>query len=149
MTESNTAAISNRLHRDGLAVTEVVVAASLLATGMAIILPMVVRSNRLRHNTNTKMMVIDALSSQVERLTHLESADREDAIADIEAPEHIIAALPSAKLTAKIVDDNDGKRIIVALDWDRIGDPPPVSLVAWIDAFPEAVSPESQRSDNE
>ncbi len=116
----------------GFAMTEVVVAASLLMTGMAIVVPMILRGHRLQRETELQTTVIDELSSQLERLTHLDRTRRIDSLGELRIAEHLANSLPSAQLDAKVIDDQQGERIVVSLDWQRLGDPPPVSLVGWI-----------------
>jgi len=125
--------------------TEVVVAASLLMTGMAIVVPMILRCGRLRQQTHMESMVVDELSSQVERLTHLDETRRDDAIGELRVPKYLDSLLGTSSIEAQVIDDIEGRRVVVGIDWKRIGDPPPVTLVGWIDASPGEVPGERNR----
>ena len=119
--------------RGGATVTELVVSASLLVTGMAVVAPLAVQSSRLWQDTRVHYMVIDELSGQLERLIHLDPIRREQAMESLQPSDHIKSTLPSAEIEARVVRDGRGLRIVVSLDWDRLGDPKPVSLVGWLD----------------
>jgi hypothetical protein len=100
---------------------------------MAVVAPLVVQSSRLWQDTRRHYMVIDELSGQLERLIHLDPNRREQAMETLQPSDHIKSTLPSAEIEARVVRDGSGVRIVVSLDWDRLGDPNPVSLVGWLD----------------
>jgi len=133
------ALINTSPKRIGFAMTEVIVAASLLMTGMTIVVPMILRGNRLHQETRIESMVIDELSSQIERLTGLDETEREKAISELRVPDYLDSVLLSSSIDTQVIDDIDGIRVVVRLNWKRIGNPPPVRLVGWIDPSPGEV----------
>ena len=124
---------SKRIHRHGITVTELVVSASLLVSAMAVVAPLAIQSTRIWQDTRKNQMVIDELSGQLERLIHLDPVRRREAIESLRPSDHVRSTLPSAEIEAHVVRDGSGVRIVVSLDWDRLGDPKPVSLVGWLD----------------
>lgn len=42
--------------------------------------------------------------------------------------------LPAVELTARIIEDELGRRVRLSLDWDRPHDPPPMTLDVWFNA---------------
>ena len=134
------------LRRRGVTLTELVVSASLLLSAMAIVAPLAVRSTQLWQDTRRQHLVIDELSGQLERLIHLDPIRRDQAIASLQPSDYIQSTLPSAELEAKVIRDESGARIVVSLDWDRLGDPQPVSLVGWLDPISDKQQAEEVNS---
>lgn len=120
-------------NRNGSTLTELVVGAALTVTAMSVIAPLAIRCGRMRQETRHQLLVMDELSNQLERLTSIPAQQRDAALAELTPSESLKSALPSAELTAEPIRDSQGERIVLSLDWDRLGDPPPVSLVGWID----------------
>lgn len=144
---------SNRIDRRrqqtrlGFATTELVIAASLLITGIALIGPMLRSANQLSNDSKVQAMVIDELSSQIERLSQLDDEQRRTAIKSLTLPDHLAARLSSAEMKASEIADDDGRRLIVSIQWSRIGDPPPIVLVGWISP-PLSVDSEESTEDS-
>ena len=122
--------------RNGTTLTEMIVAATLMASTMAIVAPLTVRTGRLWQDSRRHQLVMDELSNELERLTTLTPPQRERAIAELAPPDHLQASLPSATLTAETICDADGTRLLLSMNWDRPGKPKPVTLVGWLDPMP-------------
>lgn len=137
-----------RPHRGGSTVTELVVCAAILTSAMGVITPLLFQSGRLWQDTRRYQMAMDELSAQLDRLIHLDSNRRQQAIENLQPSEHIKLALPAATMNAEIVRDESGTRLKVHLNWDRPGDPAPISLVGWLDPMtdPSRAVPRGQTS---
>ena len=139
---SKTAGTLRRAARhDGFTVTELLVAATLLIAIMPVVASLTVRSGRLWQDFRHYRLAIDELSNHLERLISLDASEVATAIDELSPSSHIRAALPNPVLSAEVLTDQDGTRLILQLAWDRIGKSPPVVLVGWTDGLP--TSPES------
>ncbi|TWU28055.1 type II secretion system protein [Bythopirellula polymerisocia] len=118
--------------RHGSTMTELLVAATLLIGAMAFIGPLSVRSGRLRQDTRHYQSALEEVSNQLERLTTLEGDERTTALAELAPSQAAQSSLPNPQLSAETIDDADGLRIALQIQWDRLGKPKPLSLVAWI-----------------
>ncbi len=122
--------------RNGTTLTEMIVAATLMASTMAIVAPLTVRTDRLWQDSRRHQLVMDELSNEFERLATLAPLQRERAIAELAPSDHLQASLPSATLTAETIRDADGTRLLLSMNWDRTGKPKPITLVGWLDSMP-------------
>jgi hypothetical protein len=127
---------SKLTHRNAFTLTELVVAAALMVSVMAVIAPLTVHSARLLQDTRHQQLVMDELSNELERLTMLAPDERDKAIAELVPSEHVRWMLPSAEITAETVRDEDGVRLVLSLNWDRPGRPRPITFVGWLDSTP-------------
>lgn len=122
--------------RSGTTLTEMIVAATLMASTMAIVAPLTVRTGRLWQDSRRHQLVMDELSNELERLTRLPAEQRKRAIADLTPPDYLQTSLPSATFAAETIRDGDGTRLLLSMNWDRPGKPKPVTLVGWLDSMP-------------
>ncbi len=119
----------------GFTMTEVVVAATLLVSTIGVIAPLTVQCGRLLQTTRHHYLVLDELSNQFQRLCHLDDGPLTAAIGSITPSEHLVEALPAVWIRGETVRDQDGARLILSLNWDRVGDPPPLQMVGWLDSI--------------
>ena len=125
-------------HRRGYAMTELVVAATLLIGILSFVAPLAVRSGRLWQDSRHHRLALDELSNQLERLTSLDEKERDAALAELSVSPQVSTRLPNPVIEAHTIDDSDGARLVLQLQWDRVGPAKPVTLVAWIDPLPKA-----------
>ncbi len=116
--------------------TDLVVAATLLVGIMSFVAPLAVRSGRLWQDSRHYRLALDELSNQLERLTSLNENERDAALTELSVSPQVRARLPNPVLEAHAIDDTDGARLVLQLQWDRVGPAKPVTLVAWIDPLP-------------
>jgi hypothetical protein len=124
-------------------ITELVVAAGLLMTAVAVVTPLAVKGGRLWLDSRHYRLAVDEVSNQLERLTALNATDRSAAIASLEPSPQAQRALPRPVLTAETLADEYGERLVVSLNWARPRGSKPVSLVGWIP--PENIRAEEER----
>lgn len=127
---------TTKIRRCGTTMTELVVAATLMVSTMAIVAPLTVRTGRLWQDIRHHQLAMDELSSELERLVSLTSEQREQAIADLVPTDDLQASLPSPTLSAETIRDADGTRLRLSMNWTRAGKPKPVTLVGWLDSLP-------------
>jgi len=119
--------------RNGLVLLETVVAAVLVLAMLSVAAPIVIRSARIWKQTRHYQFAGDELSGQMDRLIAMPTDARTKALEELSVSPEIHDVLHRATLDGKLVADADGKRIELSINWERIGDPTPITLVAWID----------------
>lgn len=122
--------------RRGFSLLELIVAATLLVSALGIVAPLAARTGRLWQDSRRHQLALDELTNQLERLTTLDAATLKTALAELTPSEPVRATLPNAALTAETFDDADGRRLALSLQWDRVGNPPPLTLIAWLEPLP-------------
>lgn len=116
---------------------EMVVASGLLVSVMAIMAPLAVRTSRLWQDSRRQQIALQELTTEIERLTALDSAARADAMQSLSPSESLISAAPNVVIKAETVVDNEGTRIVLTLDWNELDYPrAPMRLVGWLDPLP-------------
>ncbi|MDZ4849603.1 MAG: hypothetical protein SGI77_09930 [Pirellulaceae bacterium] len=118
--------------RSGTTIAELIVACSLLVTGMTLIAGGAVQSHRLRQDTRHYQLALDEVANQLERLVTMTSDERNAAIQNLRPSEWLESILVNPEISAETIDDEDGERVMVNLQWNRRGQAIPISLVGWI-----------------
>ncbi len=131
-TKTHRLAHHQRSRRSGLTVVELLVSATLLIALISVVVPLSVRVGRLWQEARTYRLALNELNNQLEDLTVLSDSARTQALADWKPDESLSIALPDARLTGEVLDDEDGKRLRLSLDWRRPVQSQPLSLVGWI-----------------
>ena len=124
--------------RRGTTLLELLVAATLLVSVMSVVAPLAVRSGRLWQDSRHYQLALDELSNQLERLTSLDAAALEAALAELTPSQPVRDSLPNPVLSAETIDDAESRRLVLRLQWDRVGPAEPLTLVAWLDPLPMA-----------
>ncbi len=118
--------------RAGLAMVELLVSATLLIALISIVVPLAYRSSRLWQEARSYRLAVNELHNQLEDLTVMNDVEREQALKALKPDEQLQKALPGAHLSGEVIDDSDGKRLKLSLQWQRTGDAPPIVLIGWI-----------------
>ena len=126
--------------RRGGVLMEVLVAAGLVMTLLTVATPTVFHISRVWKHTRHVQLAHDELNAQLDRLVAMDDEARATAIDKLQVSPEIAAVLEDAALTCRRRDDASGDRLALSINWKRLGDPPPLTLVAWI--RPLAASPE-------
>lgn len=112
--------------------SEVLVAASLVACLAAIVAPLAFRMQRVHLDAVRYRIAVDELRNQADRLTAMSDEARRTAVDAAELSEFAKSKLPDAELTFQSIDDSDGAILMLALLWDRGGEAVPPRLVVWL-----------------
>lgn len=131
-------ASASRSTRRGFSMIELLVAATLLISALSVVAPLAVRSARLQQDSLHYQLALDELSNQLEQLTSLDSAALETALAELTPSQTVRDVFPNPVLSAETVSDDDGRRIVLQLQWDHVGPALPLTLIAWLE--PPAVT---------
>jgi hypothetical protein len=118
--------------RAGMTVSELLVSATLLLSLIAVIAPITVRAGRIWQESRTYQFALEELTNELEHLTSLSPEERQTALEQWQPTPSVSLRLPDAKLNARTLEDDDGERLVLTLDWDRIPGAPPLTLVGWI-----------------
>lgn len=124
--------LRRRARRRGLTIAELLISATLLIALVSVIVPLSVRVGRLWQESRTYRLALNELTNQLEDLTLLGDQERQLALANWKPDEQLSHALPDARLTGEVLDDEDGKRLRLSLDWRRQVESQPLSLIGWI-----------------
>lgn len=131
--------------RAAFALLEIMVAATLVLTGMVIIAKLSVASGRMWVQTRHERLAMEELSNQLEYLVALDADDLDLATQKISPADHVAKSLANVTILAKPVRDGDGSRIEMTIQWgDKLeslsaeeavlqGRLRRLSLVGWID----------------
>ena len=130
----------SQVNRRGFSLIELIVAATLLISAMSVVAPLAVRSARLQQDSQHYQLALDELSNQLEWLTSLDAEALETALAELTPSSTVRDVLPNPVLGAETIVDDDGRRLVLQLQWDRVGPALPLTLVAWLE--PPATPPE-------
>ena len=118
---------------------ETLIAALAVIVMLSIASPMIIRSARIWKQTRHHQFACDELSGQMDRLIAMSPENRAAALADLNVSPETEAVLYEAELTGRLEeDDADGAKIVLSINWRRIGDPPPIRLVGWINPISDS-----------
>ena len=138
-----------RNRRNALVLLETLIAAGVTLVMLSVAVPMVIRSARIWKQTRHQQVAADELSGQLDRLIAMPAEPRRQAIEQLTVSPAIAEVLHDATIEGTLINDDDGKRIELTLQWTRAGDPLPVKLVAWIDPLPTSSAESSSPDDAE
>jgi hypothetical protein len=127
--------------RTAVAMFDLVVAAVLTTTLVGTLTTSAIRSIRLMKDTRDQHLALEELSNQLERLIALEDDDRAKALETLVPSDEVKHTLIDAKLEAEVIEDKQGKRLLVSLNWERGGNATPKRLVGWIKVNAEDPTP--------
>jgi len=103
--------------RPAMALLEIIVAATLITTGLAVIAKLTIASGRMWMQTRHERLALEELSNQLELLVAMQRNDRDEAIANLTPSPHITSSLVGASLEADFLRDQDGSRIALTIRW--------------------------------
>ncbi len=127
--------------RAGSTVTELLVAGTLLLTTVAIVGRMTVQTQRIWIDIRHSQIAMDELDNQLDRLVALDLQALKSELPNLVASQPVRDVLANSQLAAKLIEDEDGQRIELSLNWDRALGARPITMVAWIEP-PSSVADE-------
>jgi type II secretory pathway pseudopilin PulG len=128
-------------HRPGTTLIELLVAIGVLSSLITITLPMCVKIMRVRQLHRQRLVAVEALANQMDRLTLLPASEAQRRTGQLTLPAHLAEQLDDASLQLAIVREAPATRLRLSLTWrDRMGNmTQPVTLTGWI--YPRDESP--------
>jgi hypothetical protein len=130
--------LDHRMHRSGLAQIEVVVAGVVLFALASLLPSLGYHLSRIHKESLQYQIAVQTLANELSRLRSLESQTSASELENLEVPSHVLKRLPKANLHAVVLRDELGTRVQMSLQWERVGNPPPVEMVAWLDTQPKS-----------
>ena len=111
---------------------EVIVSASLLLVAIGALSSMVPRLGNVWKATRNDQLATHELANQLEMLTAMPESQLSQALEHLQVSEDLTNCLQGAVLSHQLLDDENGRRIVLSIDWDRVADAKPISMVAWL-----------------
>ena len=120
--------------RKGGTLTEVLVAIGVLSTLMTVTLPMSIKLMRFRQVYRQRLLVVEELSNEMDRLTWQSPEQVHAEAGPLELPDELAQHLVDATLTLSLFDEESATRLQLSCSWqDRMGNTvPPVTLTGWV-----------------
>jgi len=118
--------------RDGLTFIELVVSAMLLITIMSFITSICLQTSLIWKDIGHHRAAVNELSNQLERLTRLTPDEARQALGSLQPSAVCSRTLNKPQLSAELIDDNLGLRVVMQIDWKRRNPGKPVELVGWM-----------------
>ena len=116
----------------GITTVELMVSAIVLLGIMSFVGSLTVRINGVWKDIVQRRVAVCELTNQLEHLTLSDEKKIEQKIDSLQPSVHCRNSLRNAKLSATIRDDQLGKRIVLAINWDRTHAGKPVELSGWL-----------------
>ncbi|TWU32984.1 pilus assembly FimT family protein [Novipirellula artificiosorum] len=125
--------------RSGSTLTELLVAATLVVTGMAVAAPLAVRSGQTWMQTREHQLALDELSNHLEHLVRLPVDELVTEVSKVTASDLVLGRLPEVIVQAEVLGESRQPCCIqVSIDWHRMGDPEPIRLTGWVETLDES-----------
>lgn len=99
---------------------------------MAILGQLQYQCHRLARSAHHQQLIVDELASHIERLETLDSVECREAVKQLHVSELLKSKLEEPTLEGEVIEDEDGSRVVLSLQWRRPIDAPPVKLVSWL-----------------
>ncbi len=119
--------------RRGSTVHELLAAGVLLIATTGTVATAAVHCQRLSKDGREYRLAVDELAMQMERLLTVETTQLPDAMENLQPSDSVSQSLKQVRLWAELIEDSSGQRIVIRLQWQRLGDPPPLMVVGWPD----------------
>lgn len=123
--------------RRGLTQVEVLVASTLLFVTIGLMSSLGYRLQRIASDAKHYQMGVHELANQLDRLTAIPRDELAGALEGLRVSELAAEGLTGAELQSHLVEDEWGTRLVLSLQWERVGDPLPLQMVGWIDTLPK------------
>jgi hypothetical protein len=111
---------------------EVLVAASLAIAVIAVLSSMVPRLGNVWKATRNNQLATHELANQLELLTSIPQSELSQVLENLQVSTDLKEALHNAVLRHRLIDDSSGRRIVLSIDWERVVDAKPITMVAWL-----------------
>lgn len=122
--------------RHAFTLLEVLVAATLFASGLALFAKLAVHHGRMWQQTRHERLAIEELTNQLDRLVALAPGPRATALERLDPSPAVAEVLVDAWLQVEAIDDADGNRLVLSIDWKRGYPAEPLTLVGWVESAP-------------
>ena len=111
---------------------EVFVSAALVLAAIGTLTSLVPRLGNVWRISRNAQLATHELANQLEVLTAIPETQLSQALEGLQVSPDLSNALPNAILRHQLLDDESGRRIVLFIEWDRVADAKPISMVAWL-----------------
>ena len=123
--------------RRGGTLVEFVVACSLLASLMLLLVPSAIRIGRVQRMSRHDRIAMDEVTNQLDRLSQLPLSDIEQELDTLTPSDFASAGLPNPKLRGTLDEAAEGYRLALHISWDSPGrNTAPLSMAIWLFPVP-------------
>ena len=122
----------NRRRAVGFTNIEVMVSASLVLVAIVALSSMVPRLGNVWKDSRNNQLATHELANQLETLTLIPESQLSQALENLQVSDDLTNCLHGAVLSHQLLDDEHGRRIVLSIEWDRVADAKPISMVAWL-----------------
>ncbi len=122
----------NRNKTRGFTNIEVMVSASLVLVAIGALSSMVPRLGNVWKDSRNHQLANHELANQLESLTAIPESQLGQALENLQVSADLTNCLQGAVLSHQLLDDEHGRRIVLSIEWDRVADAKPISMVAWL-----------------
>lgn len=136
---------SRKQIRRGLTQIEVIGSAALVATVITVLACMGAQLQRVAKDSRNYQIAVHELANQIDYLRSLPQEQQSDAMHSLKVSENTAQSLIDANLNAEVISDRFGSRVILSLQWERIGHPEPVRMVGWLNTDPSEGNPSTDQ----
>lgn len=127
----NYRAAERRSNRKGSLMTEAIVSAVILLVGIAIVGKSSYNFRRLWSDTRHYQLATDELGNQMQSLTALPKEQLANSLGLLKVSSEVSDILPEAKIVGQLIEDAQGIRVRLSIDWKRVGTGEPLVLIGW------------------
>ena len=93
---------------------------------------MVPRLGNVWKASRNDQLATHELANQLETLTAMPESQLSHALENLQVSSDLTNCLQGAVLSHQLLDDENGRRIVLSIGWDRVADAKPISMVAWL-----------------
>ena len=111
---------------------EVLVSSALVLAAIGTLTSLVPRLGNVWRVSRNDQLATHELANQLEVLTAIPEPQLRQALESLQVSSELMNSLPNALLRHKLLDDENGRRIVLSIEWDRVADAKPISMVAWL-----------------
>ncbi len=134
--------------RAGVTTFEVMVAATLLLASLSIFGPLAIRIGRTLQETRQVRLATEELSNQLEGFHGLTRSEIEHRLTSLATSEQLGEVLTNARLSGRVLEDDQPLGIELSLTWDRVASAKPLVLVGWPHVKETSVMPDQANEDS-
>jgi Tfp pilus assembly protein PilV len=137
--------VSQQMNRSGVVQLEVLVAGILLLVLASLLPSLGFHLSRIHKESLQYQIAVQTLANELERLRSIEPTASSRDLERLQLPAYASRRLPNATFQAVALQDDLGTRVKLSLQWDRVGKPPPVEMVGWLDTRAKSTGTENSQ----
>lgn len=117
---------------------EVLISSALVLAAIGTLSSLVPRLGNVWRVSRNDQLATHELANQLEVLTAIPEPQLRHALESLQVSAELTNSLPNAVLRHKLLDDENGRRVVLSIEWDRVADANPISMVAWLSTKKQA-----------